>query len=276
MALSIPRVPVTQTPGVTNTNWPLFYQRSLPGLINSSGTFCTKSAPLTIHRMRGMVWSGSQTDRQRDVAMRGTRWGRTEGGSTSSTRESFHRRVSFCDYMEMWRRKRQEEATGKKAALCVIFPSRSIYSGSIWTPLRQRVFYSSPIWCGQQKNMIALPCLRLPCIVTDRLTAGHYSVQKILCDTTPEGVMSPWRRFYQESPCWIITEHLATRESFKEDFIITSRYSVFTMRADTAGSQSRTKTNQFICEWWRAAHYFAVGLFQWLPRIHEKDNFFYM
>lgn len=88
--------------------------------------------------------------------------------------------------------------------------------------------------------MIALPCLRLPCIVTDRPTAGHYSVQKILYDTTPGGVMSPWKRFYQESPCWIITEHLATRESFKEDFIITSRCSVFTMSTDTAGTQSQT------------------------------------
>lgn len=68
---------------------------------------------------------------------------------------------------------------------------------SIWTPLRQSVYYSSPIWCSWQKNMIALPCLCLPCIVTNRSAAGHYGIQPTLCDTTLEGVMSPGRRFHQ-------------------------------------------------------------------------------
>ncbi len=95
--------------------------------------------------------------------------------------------------------------------------------GSIWTPLRQSVYYSGPIWCSQQKNVIALPCLRLPCIVTRRSTAGHYNIQQILCDTTLEGVMSPERRFHQESPCRIISDHLATWESLEEGFFSTVR-----------------------------------------------------
>lgn len=146
---------------------------SLLGLINSFDTFCdwltygTNSAPLTISKMRGnclvKVTDGEKKWRQGQDE-------REQRKSTFVTCESWHRGC-FCDEIETRRRK-----------LLAKSPHYGLFShlaqstpGSIWTPLRQPVYYSGPIWCSQQKNVIALPCLCLPCIVIKHSAACHYS-----------------------------------------------------------------------------------------------------
>lgn len=120
-------------------------------------------------------------------------------------------------FMIRWRRRGgSDSAVGKKPALWVIFSSRSIYSRLHLNPTEaDSLLPRSHLTQPDKKNVIAHPCRCSSCIVAARTTAGHYGKQQILCDSTLGGVMSPGRRFHQDSLCQVIVwtfGHMRERE----------------------------------------------------------------
>lgn len=177
-------------------------QRLIKSFFSFSPSFDTFCNLLSCHQL------SSITDFQKwgKEFWSGTRWQERNDGTVSENRtcESWHRTI----FVIRWG---SEEGSGgggsgaKKPVLWVIFPSPSICShlrlhhSELVTLLQQPPFdaVNKRMWLCSH----ACACLAL---WLSAWAAGHYSIQQIMCDTTLEGVMSPWRSSHQESPCWEI------------------------------------------------------------------------
>lgn len=96
--------------------------------------------------------------------------------------------------MEMRGSKRQ--CCWQKACIMGYFPILlSLLPAPSVPHQRSQSITAAPFDAVEKKNVIALPCLCLPCIVTSHFAARHYTIQQTLYDTTLQGAMSPGRRF---------------------------------------------------------------------------------